>query len=683
VAREYRVKGGKFTQPIVATRGRGAELHGRDVGSSLQPQELLAEAVEELEMVLEALQVAEVELRHQRAELAGAHEAMEAERQRYQDLFEFAPDGYLVTDAEGTIAEANRAMARLLHASPNSLVGKPLVDFIVEKQRGVFHSQLTRLRQVGRLEEWTVQLRPHHGASVPVALTGVAVRSRKGKPVTLRWLLRDVTARTWAEEQIRTQNAELEQRIVQRTTQLDAANAANTLKDELVVGERVARTEAEGAERRSAFLAEASRVLAMSLDDEAMLASVARLAVLHIADWCMVYSVDDDGLIRRVETARAEPAEEVAWGRGDDLLDTPSKNPCAAEGVRTRASELALEILDSLVEALAQDAEHLRILGEVGIQSAMVVPLLARGRLIGALGFVAPASGPCYGPADIVLAEDLAARAALAVDNARLYRQRSEIARTLQESLLPPRLPEISGFELAAVFRPAGEGIDVGGDFYDLFETGDQCWAIVMGDVSGQGSAAAAVAAMARYTVRALAMRERQPSRILTSLNEALLHQPAGDRFSEERFCTVAYTRLEPTGSGARLTIACGGHPLPLLLRWDGSVETIGRPGTLLGGFAHPRLTDQVADLGPGDAVVLYTDGVTEARAAGDLFGEDRLMTLVESCAGLGAPSVAKRIERAVVAFQGGRPHDDIAILVLRIPPAASRVGAHEEQTTP
>lgn len=660
MTRKYRVNGDTFARQIVTTRPRMADLHGC-VGGSPQQQGLLAE------------------LHRQTEELAVAHEAVEAERQRYRDLFDLAPHGYLVTDAEGTIGEANRAAAALLHTATQFMAGKPLVAFVAEEERRAFQYRLARLRETDRMEEWVVQLRPRHGAAIHAALTVVAVPSRKGSPVTLRWLLRDVTARTWAEEQVRTRNADLEQQIVQRTTQLEAANTANTLKDELFVGEQAARSEAEGAERRSAFLAEASRVLASSLDDKATLASVARLAVRHIADWCLVYNVDEAGLIRRVETARADPAKEIASGRCDDLLDTPLENPRATEKLRTRALEFLPELLDTLVETLAQDAEHLRIVGAAGTRSAMVVPLLARGRLIGALGFVTAASGPCYGPDDVRLAEDLAARAALAVDNARLYRQRSEIARTLQESLLPPLLPKIPGFELAAAFRPAGEGIEVGGDFYDLFETGNHCWAIVMGDVSGQGTAAAAVASMARYTMRALAMRERQPSRILHSLNEAMLHQPAGQRVSDDRFCTVAYAHLEPTDDGARLTVACGGHPLPLLLRGDGSVETIGRPGTLLGGFPHPRLTDQVTDLGPGDVVVLYTDGVTEARAAGDLFGEDRLTTLVESCAGLGAGSVAERIECAVVAFQGGCPHDDIAILVLRIPPEPSRVGAHSE----
>src|SRR5207248_11443603 len=154
-----------------------------------------------------------------------------------------------------------------------------------------------------------------------------------------------------------------------------------------------------------------------------------------------------------------------------------------------------------------------------GFSSLMIVPLAARGRTLGALTLVAAESGRHYGPADLAVAEDLARRAAQAVDNARLFTQQRHIARTLQESLLPPKLPEIPGVEVAARYEAAGLGTEVGGDFYDLFET-DGEWGVVMGDVCGKGPEAAAVTGLARYTIRAAAMRERSPSRILGILND-------------------------------------------------------------------------------------------------------------------------------------------------------------------
>jgi len=264
-------------------------------------------------------------------------------------------------------------------------------------------------------------------------------------------------------------------------------------------------------------------------------------------------------------------------------------------------------------------------------------------------------------PSSVELAQELARRCATAIDNARLYTERSYIARTLQESLLPIELPDIPGVEAAARFRPTGEGNEVGGDFYDMFETGNRGWAVVMGDVCGKGPDAAAVTALARYTLRAAAMRERLPSRSLSVLNEALLRQR-----NDRRFCTVAYAYIERLDRGARVGIACGGHPLPLLLRADGSVEAVGAPGTLLGVVRDPDLEDRAVTLEPGDALVFYTDGVIESRGDSHI-DERRLAELIGTCAGAGADAIAAKVEEAAVLSQGGRPRDDIAVLVLRV----------------
>ncbi len=261
------------------------------------------------------------------------------------------------------------------------------------------------------------------------------------------------------------------------------------------------------------------------------------------------------------------------------------------------------------------------------------------------------------------MAHELARRCATAIDNARLYTDRSYIARTLQQSLLPVELPDIPGIEAAARFRPTGEGNEVGGDFYDMFETGDRGWTVIMGDVCGKGPDAAAVTALARYTLRAAAMRERVPSRSLAVLNEAMLRQR-----DDRRFCTVAYAYIEKLDRGARAGVSTGGHPLPLLLRADGTVETVGAPGTLLGIVPDPSLVDELVTLEPGDALVFYTDGVIESRAGTNgVLDERRLAELVGTCAGQGADAIASKVEEAAVLTQGGKPKDDIAVLVLRV----------------
>jgi PAS domain S-box-containing protein len=421
-------------------------------------------------------------------------------------------------------------------------------------------------------------------------------------------------------------------------------------------------TDHKRAELAQRFLSESSAVLGSSLDTSEVLSQVASLAVPEVADWCAVDLVAD-GAIDRVALAHQDPAMVE---KAEALRDQYPPDHRAETGVpavlRSRESQLYAEIPQELLRAAAQDEEHYRLIREVGMRSAMIVPMVARGRSVGALTFVTGPSGRRFDAQDLELAEELARRCATAIDNARLFSERAYIARTLQQSLLPAELPAIPGVEAAARFRPTGEGNEVGGDFYDLFESGGRGWTVVMGDVCGKGPDAAAVTALARYTLRAAAMRERLPSRSLRLLNEALLRQR-----DDRRFCTVAYAYLEVHDGGARVGVASGGHPLPMLVRADGTVEPVGEPGTLLGVLPDPNLEDRSLVLEPGDALVFYTDGVVEGRGAQVLLDEHGLMELLAGCAGAGADAIAARVEDAAVAAQGGTPRDDIAVLVVRM----------------
>jgi sigma-B regulation protein RsbU (phosphoserine phosphatase) len=235
----------------------------------------------------------------------------------------------------------------------------------------------------------------------------------------------------------------------------------------------------------------------------------------------------------------------------------------------------------------------------------------------------------------------------------------------LQRSLLPPTLPVVPGLTTAVRFIAAGEGIEVGGDFYDLFRARGTAVAALIGDVCGKGPEAASVTALARHTLRAAAAYEARPSAVL-----ALLHRALREARDDGRFCTVAYCDFEVRPDGARMLLCCGGHPLPLILRANGSVEPVGKLGTLLGADVEPVLSDVVVDLAPGDVIVLYTDGVTEVRAGRkEIFGHRDLADLLASCSGLPADSVAQRIQDAVLEAANGRPRDDIAILVVGASP--------------
>jgi serine phosphatase RsbU (regulator of sigma subunit) len=219
---------------------------------------------------------------------------------------------------------------------------------------------------------------------------------------------------------------------------------------------------------------------------------------------------------------------------------------------------------------------------------------------------------------------------------------------------------------LGVEYLPVGEENEVGGDFYDLIEAGyENGWLAVIGDVCGKGATAAAMTALARYTIRAVVMREDEPSAVLFALNEAMIRQLDG-----EQFCTVACARLRPlVGTGFELTVARGGHPAPLLLHADGSVEAIDPPGKALGVFEDPELADQTVHLGAGDAAVFYTDGVVEARGPDDsFFGEGRLLDLLRSCAGLAAPALAEKVRDVTLEYGEGNLSDDLAVLVLRVP---------------
>ena len=255
----------------------------------------------------------------------------------------------------------------------------------------------------------------------------------------------------------------------------------------------------------------------------------------------------------------------------------------------------------------------------------------------------------------------------------------AHIARTLQTSLLPSALPEIPAVETAARFRAAQPGLEVGGDFYDVFDSGEGSWAIVVGDVCGKGPEAAALTALARYTLRATVMHERSPSRNLELLNEALLRHS-----SETTLCTAAFARLDRQGSTARVTVSAGGHPLPLLLRADGTVESLGRPGLLLG-FEHDlELGDDTRELRAGDAILLYTDGLTDAYAPSRSLEIGDLTSLLGACAGRSAAEIADHMLHAALDSDTARPRDDIAVVVIRIAPeTADRLVPDSATTSP
>jgi PAS domain S-box-containing protein len=420
------------------------------------------------------------------------------------------------------------------------------------------------------------------------------------------------------------------------------------------------------AERRVAFLARAGEVLGRSLDFETTLRDVASIAVPELADWCIIDLLEEGGVARRVAIAHDDPARER---RGWELTERYPPNLDRPGGLatvlRTGTASLSADIDEDMLRGLARDDEHLAALRELDVAAGLTAPLVVRGRVIGALTLLFGAARRRPGDADLVLATHLASRAATAIDNARLHRDRTHIAQTLQRSLLPPRLPRIEGFEIAARYRAAGEGNQVGGDFYDVFQRTDSSWIVALGDVCGKGPEAAALTALARYTLRAAAISDGAPQILMTALNEAILRDQPGNGVGG-RYMTAITGCLDLDPEHPILTIGSAGHPPPVLIRADGTGEAVDVGGRALGLLPGIEIGSCKLELQPGDALLLYTDGVLDAGAPQRPLELDELVAAAAAASRGPAAEMAQAVERAARDRATGAPRDDIAIVVLR-----------------
>jgi serine phosphatase RsbU (regulator of sigma subunit)/PAS domain-containing protein len=557
-------------------------------------------------------------------ENARLYQELERARDELEAILAGVADAVTVQDPSGKLVYANDAAVRLL-AGP---VGYPTRDALLAAPPGELAARHEMLGEDGR---------PFPPDRLPGRL---ALAGEDPEPVILR--SRYATgAMRWA--RVKAQPM--------RAPDGSVLRAINVVED---------ITDLKQAEEAQRLLAEAGRVLAGSLDYEETLRRVARLAVPDLADWCMVDVLGENGL-ERVAVGHADPerAELAAALRGIVVDPTGAVGP--ARVARTGRSELHPTVDAEHVRNAALNPIHHRLLTQVGVRSAASVPMTVRGQRIGVMTLSTAESGRTLGPEQLTVLEELGRRAAVAVDSARLYRQRSAIARTLQQSLLPPALPEIPGVEAAALYRAAGEGTDVGGDFYDLFSVAEGEWIAVIGDVCGKGAEAAAVTALARYTIRTAAVRRRSPAAILRWLNDAMVRQEL-----DGRFCTITCVHLNTSRLDIGVTVACGGHPPALLRRQAGAVEAVGTPGTLLGLVPDPQLEDRRAVLAPGDALVLFTDGITEARAPERVIEPEALHDALAAIPPGSAQRIVEQLAALAVGKEGTPPRDDIAVLALR-----------------
>ena len=415
----------------------------------------------------------------------------------------------------------------------------------------------------------------------------------------------------------------------------------------------------------SELLAEAGALMETPLDRRQRAQHLADLAVPVLGDVAMVDMVSpEDGSIERV-AARSRVkaiADEFADLRTASPIDPHGPHP-VAEVVRSGRTLSLDRLSDDAIEGITTRDSERDLLKKHRFRSCLVLPLGARGSVLGALTLWIVRPAKTFDETARRTAKRLADRGALALDNARLHEQQSHIASVLQRSLLPRSLPRIQGFEASSRFLAAGEAYEVGGDFYDVFRSGSGTWTAVIGDVCGKGPEAASLTALARYTVRTASSPDTTPSEILRTLHDSIRSERA-----DLRFCTAALARIQSPSNGrgpARLTVALGGHPLPLVLRKSGKVEAIGEPGTLLGALPSPAISDRDGRLSVGDSLILYTDGVLDVRDRSQSNDPDWFAEQVANCAGRSAEEIAEGLAQAAIERHGGEPRDDIAILVL------------------
>lgn len=411
------------------------------------------------------------------------------------------------------------------------------------------------------------------------------------------------------------------------------------------------------AELVQRVLARAGEVLHEPPSAHETLQALVDLVVPQLADWCAV-SLPRDARIDTVAVAHHDPARialaEEYERRWPTRLDDAGGAP---DILRGGDSVLVERVTDDMLTAYAGDPEQLAVLRRIGMTSVVQVPICPPdGPALGVLTLVQADSHRVFSAADLELAKELGRRAGVALENARLYEERSLIAATLQTSLLPPQLPDVPGYELASTYRAAGRATWVGGDFYDVVET-PAGWMIIVGDVTGHGAAAAALTAKARHTLRTAVVLTGDPVRALSLLNGQLC---ARDHVA---MCSVCIVALPPAdGATALIRIACAGHPRPVRVR-DGVAEEVGAWGTMVGAFADTTFTTSEVAFEPGDTLLVYTDGVTDARGPDDRFGAARLAEIA-SCA-RGARDAVGRIERALDAFTTGDQADDTAVVAV------------------
>jgi PAS domain S-box-containing protein len=574
---------------------------------------------------------ARTQLTYSRREAIAARRAAEAVGLRLDTTLGALAEAVTVHDENGQTVYANAAAARLLGAAS--------VDEVLAAKPGELAQRFIITREDGSPVE--VSDLPGRRAVAREPADPLLTRSVVRATGELRWLL--------------TKASVIHDEAGRRM-------AVNIIEDV---------TEEKEAEIRQSLLAEADRALAGSLDYAVTLEKIAWLAVPTMADWCAIDIIDSSGERERVALAHRNPTK-LELGELLEREYPPGRDEGGVGAVlRSGEPEIYPELTDEMLVAGTRDERHLELLRSIGMRSAVILPMRAGERTLGAITFVQGESERVFDDADMAFARDLAGRAATAVENARLYARLAETAHTLQQSLLPERLEQPPGWRVAASYHAAEEESDVGGDFYDLFPVEDG-WMVVLGDVTGKGIRAAARTALVRHTARTAARFDPRPATVMALANSVLREQ------SRLSIVTMVVARVRITGEGAHVSVASAGHPLPLRFGDGAPPVEVGAYDVVLGAFDDGYWTESEIQLAPGETLLFYTDGVTDMPGEEDRFGDERLRATL-GAGPADAHAAVERVDAALSAFQAGHRSDDRALLALQlvgaaVPAAAGRV---------
>jgi PAS domain S-box-containing protein len=549
-----------------------------------------------------------------RAEAKGAE--AERFRQHLAEVVRGTQDAVLSKDLDGIVTTWNPAATRLYGYGPEEAVGRHISFIVPPDHKDEEKVILERVMRGERLDTYETERVRADGSRIAVSLTVSPIRNPLQGLVGASVVARDIT------DEVRRRRAQ-------------------------------------------EFLVAASRLLDSSLDLVETARTIVSTAVPELAELCLIDFRRVDGWLGDSVVAGATPemGARLERLRREKPIDPAGEHP-VAQVMRLKQPMIWRDLTaPEIVDKVAQSPEHLQLMRDAGYNSAAVVPLVARGRTLGALSFLHVQSDLRYDQGDLEFLAELGERAALALDNARLYRERDRIAKNLQRGLRPPHPAEVPGLEISVVFEAAGEGIEVGGDLYDVLPSEDGCW-ILVGDVAGKGSTAAGVSVAVRHSVRGLTREIDEPDEVLRRVNELLL---TGESLND--FATAMLARLIREGSGWRLVLASAGHPAAALASVD-EIQLLGG-GSLLGAWQEARIERHERILGPDDTLALCTDGWLEVGPVATHQGPESFGEMTQALSGLELAEVTERLRADAVGRGSGRLRDDLVVLALR-PRAAS-----------